>query len=173
MVSKDQILPNRHVRGGVPLKVWHKLSLQSAAVTEKNLSFDVDMPTDCDAVESGVAEDCWDRSYTISEPVPAPSVERSLSCSPAAASDSAVNYSFSPEQNGGVHLELRRRNNLSTRKCRRNRKLLNEMHRMAAMILENDNFKFRDDLQVLSSEVSNLKKYVVKAAKDEHNGKFE
>ena len=55
------------------------------------------------------------------------------------------------------YMERRRRNNMAARKCRENRKMLNNLRVAKSSILENENSKLKMELHCLSSEFSTLK----------------
>ena len=54
------------------------------------------------------------------------------------------------------YMERRRRNNMAARKCRENRKMLNNLRVAKSSILENENSKLKMELHCLTSEFSTL-----------------
>ena len=55
------------------------------------------------------------------------------------------------------YTERRQRNNQAARKCRENRKVINEMRMAKSTVLETENQRLKEELQNLTSEVSTLK----------------
>jgi hypothetical protein len=60
------------------------------------------------------------------------------------------------------YCERRRRNNLAAKKCRENRKVINEMRLTKSKLLETENSRLKKELRSLADEVSSLKELVEK-----------
>lgn len=154
-------IPSRQVRGGVPLKVWHKRSALFAAA--RSVDFDQE-DFRISATTSGDISfiDDEDPSGTLT----------ALSPNSSPSSDSLVNYSSELSDSDSVQAkfrERRMRNSKAVRKCRENRKLLTDLNMTAATILESENHKLKEELRSLSREVTDLKEMIGKK-KDTRNG---
>ena len=60
------------------------------------------------------------------------------------------------------YVERRRKNNVAARKCRENRRQLNELRLAKSQYLEAQNSKLKDELKVLTDEVQSLKDWLEK-----------
>ena len=58
------------------------------------------------------------------------------------------------------YVERRSRNNEAARKCRENRKLMNEMRMAKSTLLETENERLKDELTTLATEVTTLKELI-------------
>lgn len=153
--------PNRQVRGGVPLKVWHKRSALFAAA--RSVDFDQE-DFQIAATTSG------DASFIHDEDQTGAIAARSPNSSPS--SDSLINYSSELSDSDSLQAkfrERRMRNSIAVRKSRDNRKLLTDLNMTAATILESENHKLKEELRSLSREVTDLKEMIGKK-KDTRNG---
>ncbi|KAK2147326.1 hypothetical protein LSH36_559g01010 [Paralvinella palmiformis] len=119
-------------RKGVPFKLWHKIS--SSGENYK----DPEMPTP----SSQMTVDEEDRTAT----------EQVTSTSSDRVKVGKTNQYIDPR-----YMERRKRNNIAARKCRENRKLLNDIRLQKATILETENSRLRDEMKELTTEISSLR----------------
>ncbi len=137
-------------RKGVPLKLWHKISSE--------------MQREAQAREQRQAE------LPVSE-----QSERSPSFSVSSTSndgaDAVVDGNPYPDPK---YSERRMRNNLAAKKCRENRKALNNLRLAKSSILETENLRLRQELHQLTSEIGELRDLLEKKKMAEAKGeKFE
>ena len=133
-------------RKGVPFKLWHKISTSESHR---------EIPVEGD--ESEPEEDfCADSTQNMVS-----------STSPDQAGSDMNHTSGHTDPR---YTERRKRNNVAARKCRENRKLLNDIRLEKSTILETENNRLRDEMKDLAAEITGLRDLLDKKKQAQERG---
>jgi len=185
--DEQLIMPHKtEERKDIPLKLRHKY--YSSEIREAEQDPSMDRPW-------GHSESSMTSSYSSSTAASqsrAPSAHSSADSqrySPsntsqddtaeAEPSNNHHQQNFSPEPQNDAdeideddtrYIERREKNNMAARKCRENRRIVNELRVMKSQVLENENEKLKDELRNLSEEVHGLKRLIERKHQSDDNG---
>ncbi len=143
-------------RKGIPHKLRHKYSV----ISEKLLTCSTPPNTQKVPVQSGASGHTIPDQSEVNEDSDS---DMSLSSSFSSSSAQAPDGDVPPDRHKDAkYLERRKRNNMAARKCRENRKVLNQIRISKSAVLETENTRLKEELTSLSVEVNNLKQMIEK-----------
>ena len=143
-------------RKGIPHKLRHKYSV----ISEKLLTCSTPTDSQKAPVQSGASGHTVPEHTEVNEDSDS---DMSLSSSFSSSSAQALDGDIPSDRPRDVkYFERRKRNNMAARKCRENRKVLNQIRISKSAVLETENTRLKEELTSLSAEVNNLKQMIEK-----------
>ena len=162
--SMEQRMALAHGRKGIPHKLRYKnytsdiFELTQSNKINQNGGMKAEEDTMCQG--SAMHSSPQSVSMQMSNQVNNHSVSNTYDNDTNDSFQNSIEFNDNSDSSDLKYLERRYRNNLAARKCRENRRFMNELRVAKSDVLENENGKLKDELRSLSEEVHGLKKLI-------------